>query len=1150
MIARIVEWCTRHARLVIGLAVLLALAGEVSRRALSRDAVPDLSDPQIGIVVDWNGHPSREVATRVTRVLTDALSGLPGSTAVRSSSMSGTAYVDLIFGSAAGLEQHRREIEQRIAQVRAILPGDARVQIGPTASSTGWIYQYVLVNPNVRGASPALRHLQENVFRPALEAIPGVAEVAAVGEPVDELHVVTAPEELRARGLAFSDAAAALAPVAHGNGEDVHLEQAQIAGGHGGQKTQIGDVAHVSISPDMPLGIADFDGATATVGGIVVARRGADPRAIIESVERTLEKLGHRLPRHVQLVTVYNRLDLAGRVEHTLLRALSEEVAVVAFVILLFLLHKESALVPLLTLPMVVLLTFIAMRILRVPATIMSLGGIGIALGMAIDADVVALEACHRRLESLPPGASPAERRGALSSAAWTLVPAILTSLIITAFAFLPIFAFTGETGRLLRPLALTKTLVVVFAALVSLTVAPALRAQLLKGRVYPELANPLTRWLIRVYQPFVYFALSRPAFTLTTAALAVASCFPLVSRLGGEFLPRVDEGDLLFMPTTLPGVSEGQASVELREQDEILSRFPEVASVFGKVGRADTATDPAPYSMVETTIRLKPSSEWPPIPRARWYSGWAPGWIKVPLRLVWPEMRPETNAELVAKLDRASRLPGWTSAWTAPARARMDMMSTNGVRTPVAIRIVAATPERLNLLGGSLQAWAETLPGTRNAAFESLGGEPWLTFEADPAALQRYGVDPDLVKRTVNLMTTGGQVGEIDMSNRGYARRRSVQQAAHEHGTGALYGHEHARMNPDAVAAMSPQRQPYRVRIATDMSMKPVDTDDLREITVRSSSGAAVPLGLLGKPVYVTEPGVLRTEGSELVGYVYIDLNSGVDVESYTKEAEGSLRSAEASGGVRLAAGERVEWSGQPQLLAAGKRRLQWIAPIVILVMLGLLFWQFRSLTEALIVLISVPFALVGSVWTLYLLHYPLSAPVWAGLLSTIGLAMQTGVVMVVYIDEAFQRRVLEGRLKTREDIVAAHAEGTVRRLRPKIMTVATMAAGLLPLLWADGAGAEIMKRVAAPMLGGLATSAFLTLEVLPVLYTIWRSHQLRRSIREGLPLETVIGKVPAWARGGRGETSEGVGSGYDYDYGFGGVQAVSARSPVAKPK
>jgi copper/silver efflux system protein len=1114
VIARVVEWCTRHAGVVFGVATLIALVGELSRRALSRDAVPDLSDPQIGIVVDWNGHPSTEVASRVTRAVTDALASLPGSTAIRSSSMSGTAYVDVIFGSSSGLEQHRREIEARVAQIRAKLPTSVRVQIGPTASSTGWIYQYALVNPAVRGASPALRQIQDNLFRPALETIRGVAEVAAVGEPVDELLVVAHPEELRARGVAFSDLASALAPVAHGNGEDVHLEKVPLVGLP--SKTLLGDVAHVSINADVPLGTVDFGGASATVGGIVVARRGADPRAIIESVERKLEELRPRLPRNVELVTVYNRLDLAGRVQHTLLRALGEEIAVVALVILVFLLHKESALVPLLTLPLVVLSTFLGMRILRVPATIMSLGGIGIALGMAIDADVVALEACHRRLEALPKGASAVERRRALVEGAITLVPAILTSLVITALGFLPVFAFSGETGRLLRPLALTKTLVVATAALVTLTVAPALRGRLLRGSVRPEFDNPITRRLVAIYRPFVYFALSRPVFTLTTAALAVASCLPLLPRLGGEFLPRVDEGDLLFMPTTLPGVSEGEAAVELRQQDEILSRFPEVASVFGKVGRADSATDPAPYSMVETTVRLKPDSEWPLVSRSRWYSSWAPAWLKRVFRLAQPERTPETTAELVAKLDDASRLPGWTSAWTAPARARMDMMSTNGVRTPVAIRIVASTPERLNALGSALQGWVEKLPGTRNAAFESLGGEPWLTFDADPEALARFGVDPDVVKFTADLMTTGGQVGEIEMSNRGFATRRSAEHAAHAHGTGSVYAHdeEHAHMDPDAAAEMSPQRKPYRVRVAADMTMRREEADDLREVTVRSSSGAPVPLALLGKAAYVTEPGVLRTEGSDLVGYVYVDLDSGVDVESYTKNAEDALHRAEASGELRLAAEERAEWTGQPQLLEAGKRGLQWIAPVMVLVMLGLLYWQFQSLTEALIVLLSVPFALVGSIWTLHLLHYPMSAPVWVGLLSTVGLAMQTGVVMVVYIDDAFHRRVREGRLKTREDIIAAHAEGTVQRLRPKIMTVTTMAAGLLPLLWTDGAGAEIMKRIAAPMLGGLATSAFLTLEVLPVLYTVWRHHQLRRARASGCSIEAVVGVSPAWAR------------------------------------
>jgi Cu(I)/Ag(I) efflux system membrane protein CusA/SilA len=1111
VIARVVEWCTRNAWIVIAAALALAMGGELARRRLSRDAVPDLSDPQIGLVADWMGHPATEVATRVSQVLTDALGSVPGSTAIRGSSMTGMAYVDVIFGSSSGLDRHRQEIVERVESCRAKLPPNVRITVGPAASSTGWIFQYVLVNPRVSGASVALRQLQDNLFRPALESIPGVAEVAAVGEPVQELLVVAEPEQMRARGVAFTDVVSALSPVAHGAGDGAHLEMAAVAETPDGKaKAHVGDVARISISTDMPLGIADYAGSPATIGGIVIARRDADPRAIIERVKKKLEELRPMLPRSVQLVTVYDRLDLANRVEHTLLRALAEEVAVVALVILVFLLHGRSALVPLMTLPVVLFLTFAGMRLLGIPATIMSLGGIGIALGMAVDADVVALEACHRRLETVPPGASTAARRHALVTAAGTLAPAILTSLLITALSFLPVFAFSGETGRLLRPLALTKTLVIAAAAIVTITLAPALRDRLLLGRVLPEFDNPITRVLVRIYRPFVHFALARPAFTLMTAALAVASCLPLLTRLGGEFLPRVDEGDLLFMPTTLPGVEEGEAAVQLRRQDRVLSQVPEVASVFGKVGRADTATDPAPYAMIETTIRLKPRAEWPLQSRSRWYSSWAPTWLKHVLDLGWPEETPETMAELVAKLDEAARMPGWTSAWTAPARARMDMMSTNGVRTPVGIRIVAATPERLDSLGTELQAWATQLPGTRSAAFESLGGEPWLSFHADPEALAFHEVDPALVQSTTDLMTSGGQVGELELSVKGFNGR---QHATHGHGTGDAY-HEHEHLNDESRAEMESQNKPYRVRVASDMSMKREDADELREVTLHSATEPPVPLALLGHPMYVKQPGVIRTEGHDLVAYVYVDLNDGVDVASYVHGAESALEQTQAKGDLHVEPGERIEWTGQSELLAAGERRLAWIAPLMAIAMVGLLFLQFRSLTEALIVLVSVPFALVGSFWTLFLLHYPLSAPVWVGLLSTIGLAMQTGVVMVVYIDEAFHRRVREGRIRDRGDIIAAHAEGTVQRLRPKIMTITTMAAGLLPLLWAEGAGAEIMRRVAAPMIGGLVTSAFLTLEVLPVLYTLWRQHQLRQAKRLGVRLETVVGNVPAWAR------------------------------------
>ena len=1076
MIGRIVAWSTRRSWLVIAIALLLALGGELARRALARDAIPDLANPQIVLVADWMGHPAAEVAANVTKVLTTALEGVPGSTAVRGSSMSGMAYVDVVFASSAGLEQGRQAILEAVANERLALPANVRLQVGPVASSTGWVFQYVLIDPHRRQSALALRRLQDDVLRPALAATPGVAEVASVGGGVQQVLVELEAERLHARSVAFTDVVSAIRSAlgTHRGASLTELESLALAipdrsggspNGSGIEPVRIGDVGRVHVTDDMPTGLADFRGIQPAVGGIVVARRDANIPVLIDAVKRTLDRQRAALPPGVELVTAYDRSDLITRVGQTLLRALGEEVAVVALVSLVFLLHGRSAVVPLLTLPLILLLTFGAMWILGIPATIMSLGGMGIALGMAVDADVVALEACHRRLEALGPAPSAADRRAQLIAAAGSFAPAILTSLVIAGLTFLPVFAFAGESGRLLRPLALTKTLVIGAAALVTLTVAPALREHLLRGRLTPEFESPLTGGLVRVYRPFVHFALRRPLLTLMTAALAVLSCLPIASRLGGEFLPRIDEGDLLFMPSTLPGVSPDMAASQLFQQDRAIRGFPEVSAIFGKVGRAETATDPAPYSMVETTIRLKPRARWPKIARSRWYSGWAPAGVRRVLGLVWPEETAETMAELVERLDRATRLPGWIGAWTAPARARMDMMAT-GVRTPVGIRVVAADPARLDALGTALRTMATRVPGTRSAVFESLGGEPRLDFDIDPGAMSLRHVDPALVRATANLVLTGGQVGEIERDGR--------------------------RM---------------RVRITPDLNMPAMPGP-------ASDGGPPIPLALVGRPAYVVEPAMIRSERGELVAYVYVDLADGVDLLGYVERAQRELTRAVAAQEIRLETGERVEWTGQYDLLAAGQRRMRWIVPIVALSMLGLLFLQFRNLTEALIVLASVPFALVGSCWTLFLLGYSLSAPVWVGLLSTVGLAMQTGVVMVVYIDEAFHRRVREGRMHHRDDIVAAHAEGTVQRLRPKIMTVTTMAASLLPLLWAEGAGAEIMKRVAAPMLGGLVTSALLTLEVLPVIYTLWRAHQLQTAERTGVPIESIVGATPAWAR------------------------------------
>jgi copper/silver efflux system protein len=1076
VVARAVAWSARHPWLVLASALVLALAGELARRSLARDVLPELSDPQVVLVADWMGHPATEVATRVTRLLTEALQGVPGATAVRGTSMSGMAYVEVVFHSASGLEAGRKAILEKFNGVRPRLPPTVRVQVGPLASSLGWVFQYALVDPTHGQTPVTLRRFQDDVLRPALAALPGVAEVASVGGELEQVTVDVRTEELQPRGLAFSDVVAAVSsalsaptPISFRELQALPISSPATSS----PPLQLRDVAPTRIARDMSGAIADYGGMFSAVGGIVVARRDARVSSVLADVQRTLDGYRSRLPNGVKLLTVYDRSDVISRIQATLLRALTEEVAVVAFVILLFLLHLRSALVPLVTLPVVVLLTFGAMWLLGVPATIMSLGGIGIALGLAVDADVVALEACHRRLETLSPGTSAGERRAQLVAAAGAFGPAILTSLLIAALSFLPVLAFTGETGRLLRPLALTKTLVIAAAALVALTLAPALRDRLLRGKVTPEFFNPLTRTLVRLYRPFVHFALTRPTLTLLLAGVALLSCLPIAAHLGGEFLPRIDEGDMLFMPTTLPGAPPEELAWQLRQLDRVLSEVPEVATVFGKVGRADTATDPAPLTMAETTLRLRPRSEWPPVRRERWYSRWAPPWLRRGFGLLWPEQTPPTTAELIEKLNTAAHFPGWSNAWTAPARARMDMLAT-GIRTPVGIRVVASDTARLEQLGAALRTMALSVKGTRSAVFESLGGEPWLYFDVDAAALAAHRVEPSLVASTVELLVNGGQVGDLQQ-----------------------------------------QGKSLRVRMAEDLNAQG-PADELRKVTVRSagSSPQPVPLALLGKPTYRVTPASVRTEGRELVAYVHVDLDDGVDLLGYVESAQRTLREAQASGALLLAPGERIDWIGQYRLMVNGARRLQWIVPLVLLSMLGLLYLQFRSLTEALIVLASVPFALVGSIWTLYWLGYPLSAPVWVGLLSVAGLAMQTGVVMVVYIDDAFYRRLREGRVRNREDIVEAHAEGTVKRLRPKLMTVTTMAAALLPLLWADGAGAEVMRRVAAPMVGGLATSAFLTLEVLPVLYTLWRVQQLRRAQRLGVEVSALIGSAPAWLR------------------------------------
>lgn len=1073
LLSRVVAWSSRRSGWVLAAALLVAALGLVAWRAVPRDLLPELADPHLGLVAEWMGHPAPEVADRVTRVVSAAAGALPGVTAVRGTSMQGMAHVDLIFASSGALAEGRRVLLARLPDLRAQLPATVQLTVGPAASSTGWIYQYALVDPTQGHKLIDLRRLQDQVLRPELASVPGVAEVASVGGQLDELTVNVSSEALREHGLALGDVLATLRAALAGAGER-HLEAEALTGltvaVPGNAPVPLAALARSRPWREMAEGVADLGGTLPAVGGIVVARPGVDVPSVVAEVRRRLEAERERLGPSVRVVTVHDRSEVVGRIQRTLGSALAEEIAVVALAIFVFLLHGRSAVVPLLTLPLVVLLTFGAMWLLGVPATVMSLGGIGIALGLAVDADVVALEACHRRLEAAGQPRGPEARRRELLAAAGLFGPAVLTALLISALSFLPVLAFAGETGRLLRPLAITKTLVIVAAALVSVTVAPALRMMLLRGRMRAEFDNPLNRWMVRLYRPFVGLALRRPALTLGIAALALLSAVPLAGRLGGEFLPRIDEGDLLWMPTTLPGAPPHELATQLALADRRLAAVPEVETVFGKAGRATTATDPAPLSMVETTVRLRPRGDWPLGPASRWYSGWAPEGLRSALRLLWPETRTVSRSQLLAELDDAARLPGWSGAWTSPARGRLDMV-TSGLRTPVGARIVSPDAGRRAQLGAELQSLVLPLPGTRGAVFESPGEEPWLAFRPDASALARLDVDPRAAADLAALVVGGGEIGTVTQGGR-----------------------------------------TLRLRLAEDLNVRG-RADQLRAVAVRSagSPGQPVPLGLVGDPVVRPVLATLRTEGTERVAYLTVDLTEGTDLLGYVERARQAVARAQHEGKLALRPGERLEWVGEYPILAAAHRRLALIVPAVLLAMLGLLYWQFRSLTETLIVLSSVPLALVGSVWMLHWLGYSLSAPVWVGLLAVAGLAMQTAVVMVVYIDAAFDRRLAEGKMASREDVIEAHSEGTVQRLRPKLMTVATMATGLLPLLWTEGAGAEVMRRIAAPMIGGLLTSAFLTLEVLPVLYTLWRVRQLERARKLGTEPRAVLSRARA---------------------------------------
>jgi Cu(I)/Ag(I) efflux system membrane protein CusA/SilA len=1068
MVERIIETCARHRGAVLIAVGLALIAATVAIRRVELDAIPDLSDPQVIVFSEWMGRSPTLVEDQVTYPIASRLIGTPHVRDVRGYSMFGMSFVYVLFDEGTDVYWARSRVLEYLNGLGRTLPEGVSPTLGPDATGVGWVFQYTLTDRAGKHGLADLRTFQDFTLRYALGSVPGVAEVASVGGYQKQYQVTVDPERLRAFGVSVREVVEAIRQsnndvggrIIELGGRELYvrgrgylrdlsaLERIALrTSAPGGTPLTIKDVAQVRFGPDIRRGLLEWNGDGEAVGGIVVMRTGENALDVIARVKQKLAELRPSFPEGVEVAIAYDRSGVIERSVTTLVHALVEEGVTVSLVIVLFLLHLRSSLLPILSLPISVALSFIPMVLLDIPSTIMSLGGIAIAIGATVDAEIVMIEACHRKLAQAPPGA---DRHRLLAAAAREVTPAIFFSLLIIAVAFLPVFSLTGQAGRLFRPLAFTKTFVMLISALLSITFAPALRDLLIRGRIVPEHRHPVSRFIIRLYEPFVYVALRKPRSTVAIGLLAVISAIPLATRLGHEFMPPLNEGDLLYMPITFPGISIEEAKRQLQIQDRILRDFPEVETVFGKVGRAETATDPAPLSMVETTVRLAPPARWRTRHHPRWYSSWAPRWLAGALRPLWPDQRRLTWDELTAEMNARLQIPGWTNAWTMPIKTRIDMLTT-GVRTPVGIKIFGANLQEIERVGIALERLLAPLPGTRSVLYERTLGGLYVDIIPRPEALARQGL------RTADLQ----QVIET-----------------------AIGG------TPIAVTIEGRNRFTVNVRYPQDLRS---DLQALEAVLLPTGPGSFIPLGSVADVHLASGPPMVRDEAGLLVGYVYVDIDQERrDLGGYVDQARAAVEAAVTGGALKLPPGTYLKWTGQYEQLAEMRARMKLVIPLTLVIIALLLWLQFRSAVEVLIVLLSIPFALVGSVWLLWLLDYRLSTAVWVGIIALVGLAAQTGVVMIVYIDHAFRERKAAGQINTLEDIIAAHMEGTVQRVRPKIMTVATMLIGLLPLLWAQSSGADVMKRIAAPMVGGLLTSAFLTLEIIPAVVTYWRYEQL----------------------------------------------------------
>ncbi len=1078
MIHKIIEFSAKNRILVImGVLVLMAVA-VYTLKIIRLDALPDLSDTQVIIYSKWDRSPDI-IEDQLTYPIITALLGAPKVKAIRGFSDFGFSYVYVIFQDGTDIYWARSRVLEYLSKIQSRLPQGVQTELGPDATGVGWVFQYALVDHSGSHSLDSLRSYQDWTLRYALQSVQGVAEVASIGGFVKQYQVTVDPNRLAAFGLSLDEVAEAIRGSnnevggrllewsgaeymvrGHGYARSTgDFEKIVLKTGPGGIPVLLSDVGRVELGPEMRRGVSDLDGLGDTVGGIVVMRHGENALNVINRVKQKIKDIGPSLPKGVEIVVTYDRSDLIHRALETLKDKLTEEMIVVSLIILLFLWHIPSAIVPIATIPISVLIAFIPMYLLDINVNIMSLAGIAISIGVLVDGAIVEVENAYNRIYHWQADGRKGDFHEVRLEALKEVGPSVFFSLLVIAVAFLPVFALVDQEGRLFKPLAYSKTLAMAIAALLAITLDPAMRMlftrmdpfsfrpkwfawianKTLVGTYYSEERHPVSRVIFRIYEPVCRFVLKHPKSIIASSILLVALSVPVYFKLGSEFMPPLKEGSILYMPTTLPGISVTAAQELLTTQDRVLKSFPEVERVFGKAGRAETSTDPAPFSMMETTVILKPEKEWRP--KKRWYSSWAPDFLKAMLRPAWPDTM--SWEDLIHEMDFALRIPGVTNAWTMPIKARIDMLST-GVRTPVGIKISGSDLKEIEKIGADLENIVRNIKGTRSVYAERVAGGFFVDFKPRRDQLARYGLTVEKLQSVI-MSAIGG-----------------------ENITTTIEGRE---------------RYPVNLRYPRELRD---DMDKLGRILVSTSMGSSVPLAHLADIEIVSGPSMLRNENGFITGYVYVDI-AGRDIGSYVAEAK-----KEVAKKLSVPTGYVLQWSGQYENMLRVRQLLQVIVPITLVLIFVLLYMNTKSAFKSMVVMLAVPFSAIGAIWLFYFLDYNVSIAAWVGMIALLGLDAETGVFMLLFLDLSYDSAKKAGMLKNIGELDEAIVHGAVKRVRPKMMTVAAAFMGLLPIMWSTATGTDVMKRIAAPMIGGLITSFLLELIVYPAIYKLWKKRRL----------------------------------------------------------